>query len=558
MDHPKRSTHNTWHVSRGIVFAGDTRVVYPRLPLSRYLSTPSLAIHEDGPPEPLTRKLLGDVDNAQPATSGQGLASSVSAAVEEITFDTELATDAKDVPESENPDTHKPKAPFTPLAFKIPDELFQAAKDAAEGTPESFWSYALYRGPEKDGVPGEKPKVHYCKSKLTTERVIQQYFMDEKVIGVDLEWEPDANRLQGIRRNVSLVQIASASRIGLFHLARFPKADTAEDFVAPSLKKIMEDPEVTKVGVWIKGDGTRLRTYLHIHPRGLFELSHLYKLIKYSLSGEHELVNKKLVSMANQASEYFQLPLFKGQDVRSSNWSKDLKNEQVIYSASDAYASVQLYAMMNHHRESLNPTPPLPHHADLNLPIKLADRTIIPVIDEDPDQEPIIISNNTGVSGSVAFAKYISSLGMRYSVKVEEDEDSPTEPEPAATPAPTSSKITSKQITKHPKIVEAEVLAAQQRARPSPGTKGRAPAHCLRAYYLWHENEDFGPEEIAALLRDPPLLTSTVVSYIVEAIRTEKLPFETTRARKLLDRVSKESLNSWRYRPLAKACGYVS
>lgn len=459
------------------------------------------------------------------------------------------------MPESDNPDPCKP--PFTPLEFRIPDELFQAAKNAAEGTPESFWSYALYRGPEKDGVPGEKPKVHYCKSKLTTERVIQQYFMDEKVLGFDLEWEAEANKLSGIRRNVSLVQIASPSRIGLFHLARFPKADKTEDFVAPSLKKIMEDSEVTKVGVWIKGDGTRLRSHLDIHSRGLFELSHLYKLIKYSISGEHELVDKRLVGMANQASEYFQLPLFKGKDVRTGDWSKELKNEQVVYSASDAYAGVQLYAMMNHHRESLNPTPPLPHHADLNLPIRLADRTILPVTDEEPEQEPIVISSNTGVSGSVAFAKYLSSLGMRYNVKVEEDEDSPAEQEPTITPAPTSSQKPSKQITKHPKVAEAEALAAEQRERPLPGNKGRAPAHSLRAYYLWHENKDLGPEEIAALLRDPPLLITTVVSYIVESIRIEKLSFDKTRARELLNKVPKESLNSWKYRPLAKACEYI-
>ncbi len=39
--------------------------------------------------------------------------------------------------------------------------------------------------------------------------------------------------------------------------------------------------------------------------------------------------------------------------------------------ASDAYAAVQLYAILNHERQNLDSVPPLPHYAELDLPITL-------------------------------------------------------------------------------------------------------------------------------------------------------------------------------------------
>ena len=81
-------------------------------------------------------------------------------------------------------------------------------------------------------------------------------------------------------------------------------------------------------GVSVKADCTRLRKFLGIDSHGLFELSHLYKLVKYS-SGDVTKINKALVSLAQQVSEHLHLPLAKG-DVRMSDWSKsmDLTYEQ--------------------------------------------------------------------------------------------------------------------------------------------------------------------------------------------------------------------------------------
>jgi len=181
----------------------------------------------------------------------------------------------------------------------------------------------VYQGPDGEK---DKVKVHYCKSKEASERVAQ-LFLDEKVLGFDIEWKANAAATEGIAKNVSLIQLASERRIALFHVARYSNTNTLENFAVPTLKKIMESRDITKVGVAVKGDCTRLRKFLNIEPRGIFELSHLYKLVKFS-SGDVKKINKVLVSLAQQVQEHLQLPLWKG-EVRSSDWSEDLDYQQI-------------------------------------------------------------------------------------------------------------------------------------------------------------------------------------------------------------------------------------
>ncbi|EAQ85972.1 hypothetical protein CHGG_07225 [Chaetomium globosum CBS 148.51] len=280
------------------------------------------------------------------------------------------ATDIAAKPKQEDiPDV---AVPFTPLDYKIPHQVFQAARRAPEGSPESFWTYRLYQGPGENGALGSKVKVHYCTTARTTEEVVTKYFLNEKVVGFDLEWMAYANKYASARQNVSLIQLASPTRIGLFHVAIFPKDD---EFATPTLKEFMQNPAITKVGVSIKGDCTRLSNYLQIETRGQFELSHLYRLVKYSESGEHKSINKKLVSLSTQVNEYLGLPMYKG-DVRTGDWTKRLDMPQIIYSSSDVYAGVHLYAILNHRRQKLDPVPDLPHHAELNRPIPFITRAV--------------------------------------------------------------------------------------------------------------------------------------------------------------------------------------
>lgn len=208
-----------------------------------------------------------------------------------------------------------------PLGFQIPKvKLREIRQDSLQGT-ETLWQYTLYRGP---GC--KKVEIHYCVNKDDSER-IARLFLDQEVIGFDIEWNQYASASDRIRENVALIQLASEERIALFHIARYSAGDAPEDLVAPTLQRIMESPDITKAGVAIKADCTRLRRYMRIDSRGLLELSHLYKLVKYS-TGDVKNINKKLVKIAQQVEEHLKLPLWKG-DVRCSNWTKKLDHKQI-------------------------------------------------------------------------------------------------------------------------------------------------------------------------------------------------------------------------------------
>ncbi|KAJ2904027.1 ribonuclease H-like domain-containing protein [Zalerion maritima] len=258
------------------------------------------------------------------------------------------------------PTTH----PENDLPWKIPDDVIKTLQEGKES--EKLYSHKLYRGPGRLG-PNSSVTVHYCKSQMTMEDVCKKYFLNETAIGFDLEWEANATNWDGARANVSLIQMATPERIALFHVALFPHN---AGLLTPTLKKIVEDPNVLKCGVWILGDFARLRTFLKLNPKGAMDLSHYHNLITFCRLGRMGQVPKRGVKLANQVEQVFGLPMFKGMEVRGSQWSQALNMDQVYYSATDAYAGVQLFAVYEHERKKLNPCPPRPPLAELSAKIQ--------------------------------------------------------------------------------------------------------------------------------------------------------------------------------------------
>ncbi|KAJ5411556.1 uncharacterized protein N7487_005915 [Penicillium crustosum] len=227
-----------------------------------------------------------------------------------------------------------------------------------------FWSHSSQHSPD-----GRKLIVHYCRTLQSTEEAVQHFF-GSKVIGFDMEWKAQASGWDSIQSNVSVIQIANEERIAIFQVALFKPARSLEDLVSPSLKRLIESPDVMKVGVSIKADCTRLRKYLGIDAKATFELSHLYKLIKYGKDNP-KLVNKRGVNLSEQINEHFGLPLEKSDDVRCGDWTRALSYRQVQYAATDPYACVRLFHTMDAKRQAMNPMPPRPAFAELNQPIVL-------------------------------------------------------------------------------------------------------------------------------------------------------------------------------------------
>jgi hypothetical protein len=245
------------------------------------------------------------------------------------------------------------------LNYQIPEETLRTAMLASEKTRASFYSAKMYRGPDDQAL-----STHYCKTKEVAERVCQ-HFLKEKVLGFDIEWKPWSSE-SNIKQNASLIQLACEDRIALFHISQF-RGTTVEELMPPTLKTILESPDILKVGVAVKGDFTRLNKFLNVQPQGVFELSRLHNLVQWHAT-EPKKVTNKLVGLAAQVLQHLQLPLYKGEQladdpagttsVRESDWSKPLDLQQIQYAATDAYAGFRLYHLLEWKRKQMRPTPP--------------------------------------------------------------------------------------------------------------------------------------------------------------------------------------------------------
>jgi hypothetical protein len=541
-----------------------------------------------------------------------------------------------DASKQEKANTHKD------LTYQIPEDTLRAAMLASPKTRASYWSAKLYQNPE-----GESLSIHYCKTFEVAERVAQ-YFLKERVVGFDIEWKPYGNP-HAIKQNASLIQLACEDRIALFHISLF-SGYKVEQLMPPSLKAVLESPDITKVGVAIKGDFKRVEKYLGIRPQGVFELSRLHNLVEW-YEVDPSKVSNRLVSLATQVLQHLQLPLYKGEQldddadttssVRESDWSLPLSLQQIHYAAADAYAGFRLYHMLEWKRTRLTPTPP---------PVMLCDY----------DNKPAPRTKQSRKrAGATAKAKKAVDSDSNLSVSsAEEEQDSDEDaqgyetaseelmdsheledPVNATTSAvhrlkkdkiaqtsPTKSaesvdesyleyenefSSSSKQVgrvdlsglngtdpgyptlpqTSQEDVAEAarsgtsddvddeyadaeleealghmtlddagnlkedvEVVASEQTGSsyglattwaqnhaqstiPSPASPAHPRIHAtvshLRAYHLWHYQK-MSADEIAPLVRNPPLSHSTVTNYILQAVTLEKLEYEEESLRSLI------------------------
>ncbi|KAI7152484.1 ribonuclease H-like protein [Hortaea werneckii] len=253
-----------------------------------------------------------------------------------------------------------------PTRYQIPFADYRNAVMASRNSNAAFWSHKLYKNHE-----GRLPTIHFCTSFKQAEEQAQK-FLNEPVLGFDIEWEP--YKKTSIKDHVSLIQIAAEDKIAIFHLARFP-GESTDQLIPPSLRSVLESADTIKAGVNVAGDAKRIQNHLGIEMKGLFELSHLYKIVHFSATKPH-LVNKKMINLAAQVQKVLLLPL-KKDEVRTSAWTKPLSMQQVEYSASDAYAGFRLFHALEAKRRKMDPVPPRPALYEKQEPLILGDGTVL-------------------------------------------------------------------------------------------------------------------------------------------------------------------------------------
>lgn len=140
-------------------------------------------------------------------------------------------------------------------------------------------------------------------------------------IGFDTETRPVFKK--GVTHSVALMQLSTDKRVYLFRLNRYG--------LPPSLRDLLSNEEIMKVGVGIRDDVRALRRLADFPPASFMDLQRFVRAF-----GIEEMSFSKLMSII------FQVRVSKRQ--RTSNWEADALTEaQVRYAATDAWGSLKMY-----------------------------------------------------------------------------------------------------------------------------------------------------------------------------------------------------------------------
>lgn len=146
----------------------------------------------------------------------------------------------------------------------------------------------------------------------------------ETIIGFDTETRPSFKA--GVHYHVSLLQLSTPQRCFLFRLCRIP--------LAKPILRLLENPEVLKVGAAVSGDLLALRELRHFRDRGFVDLQSMvgdWGIEEKSLRKMSAIVLGKRVSKAQ----------------RLSNWEAGtLTAQQQLYAATDAWVCINIYKQL--------------------------------------------------------------------------------------------------------------------------------------------------------------------------------------------------------------------
>ena len=143
----------------------------------------------------------------------------------------------------------------------------------------------------------------------------------ETILGIDTETRPAFRK--GVHHNVSLLQLSTADTCFLIRLCRTGIPD--------SLVALLENKEITKVGVSLHDD------YQALARRRKFKAGGFFDLQKYvNKFGIEEMSLQKIYAII------FGMRISKSQQL--TNWEQDvLTDRQKQYAATDAWACLNIY-----------------------------------------------------------------------------------------------------------------------------------------------------------------------------------------------------------------------
>lgn len=162
--------------------------------------------------------------------------------------------------------------------------------------------------------------IHVIQSESQAEQAIR-YLLSQPILGIDTETRPRFKK--GVNHRVALLQVATHNVCFLFRLNLTG--------ITPSLKALLEDNTIPKIGLSVHDDILALRRRTDFKPGRFIELQKEVKVL-----GIEDMSLQKLYA------NIFGQKISKTQQL--SNWENDCLTEgQKLYAATDAWACIMLY-----------------------------------------------------------------------------------------------------------------------------------------------------------------------------------------------------------------------
>ncbi|KAJ3240747.1 Exonuclease 3'-5' domain-containing protein 2 [Chytriomyces hyalinus] len=176
--------------------------------------------------------------------------------------------------------------------------------------------------------------IHICDSLATLPRLLN-ICGSGPLVSVDLEWNVVLRRGQPAAKT-SLIQICNGSSVGLFRVKML--TDGFRKPLPKVLSDYLENAQIKKVGMNIRGDAAKLNRDFGISLGGYIELSQLAKEVC------PELFDKERVSLKKLSERLLNHKLDKSDSLRKTNWEATvLRDELIHYAAMDALVGFEVY-----------------------------------------------------------------------------------------------------------------------------------------------------------------------------------------------------------------------